>query len=92
MINGGYSYFRSNNILYSNPEIGAILKEGKYGKLDTKYTKYFSSNLYKYKEIISVNQTFFLKEDNDIMLSYQKNYGGIEKDFRTLSLEYQHHF
>lgn len=92
MINGGYSYFRSNNILYSNPEIGAILKEGKYGKLDTKYTKYFSSNLYKYKEIISVNQTFFLKEDNDIMLSYQKNYGGIEKDFRTLSLEYQYHF
>lgn len=92
MINFGYSHFQSHDIAYSNPEAGIIFKENKFGKLTSKYTKYFSSNSYKYHEIIALDQTFFVKENNDIVLSFKNNKSGIEKNFRTISLEYQYHF
>jgi len=92
MANFGYSHFLNHEITYANPEVGMIFKEGNFGKITTKYTKYFSSNIYKYKEITEINQTFFIKQNNDVVISYKNTLGGLEKSFKTLAIEYQHHF
>jgi hypothetical protein len=92
MANFGYSYFQGNNVSYASPEIGMVLKEGNFGKLYTKYTKYISSNKYKYNEVLSLEQTFFLLDNHDVVMSYKNIDGEIEGRFNSFSLEYQFHF
>lgn len=92
LLNFGYSYFQNNNVGYTNPEIGLILKEGKYGKMNAKYTKYFSSNDYKYREIVALDQTFFLLENHDVMFSAKYIKSDLQKGFNVLNVEYQYHF
>lgn len=92
MANAGYSYFRNKDITYANPEIGFIIKEGNFGKLNAKYTKFFSSDSYKYKNISSIDQSLFIKENDSFLLSYKIIDSDIIKSFHSLSLEFQHHF
>ncbi len=88
----GYSYFQHTNLSYAAPEIGVLFKQGNFGKINVRYTKYFSTNNYKYEDTTSLEQTFFLKENHDLVLSYKKLGSETEKSFRSLSIEYQYHF
>lgn len=92
MASFGYSYFQSNNVAYTNPEIGLIFRQGTFGKLNAKYVKYFSSDSYKYKDLTAIEQTIFIKENNDLLFSYKVISSDIEQSFRSVSLEYQYHF
>lgn len=91
-IGGGYSYFSGNDVAYLNPEAGLILKNGNFGKTYLKYSKFNSSNPYKYKRIKSIDQTVFISQNDSIKISYSATESDIEKSLKSASISYCKHF
>lgn len=92
MINFGYSNFNRYNSFYSAPEVGIILREGSLGKLNAKYVKYFTSQKVKYRNILVLEQSFFLLNDRYILLSFERNDTEKEGIVNTLSAKYIYSF
>lgn len=92
LLNGGYSYFLSNNVFYLNPEIGLTIKESDFGKFNISYMKYFAENDYKYREILSLNQVFYFTENVNILISYKKVYSDLDLDFQSLGTSIKYNF
>lgn len=67
----GYSRFGSQNVAYSNPEVGIVAQLGKVGKLNFNYEKFFAGGDYKYKDIYSLSQSFFVTERLTMELNYR---------------------
>ena len=89
--NFGYSYFNDKNIVYFYPEFALLLTEGKFGKFNIKYRRFFSSNDYKYEYLFDINQTFFVSKSWGLNINYQNIKSVVEGEFDnfTLVLNYQ---
>jgi hypothetical protein len=96
LLNFGYSYFKNNDIYYSYPELGFIIKETSKAKLNFSYKKYFANRDYKYDEIFSLEQIFYIHQDFDMIFAYQKIKSDFnddsQDDFRNISVNFKYHF
>ena len=71
LVGAGYSRFGSQNVAYGNPEVGIVAQLGKVGKLNINYEKFFAGGDYKYKDIYSLSQSFFVTERLTMELNYR---------------------
>ena len=91
LLNPSFAYYKDESNPYIYLESGLFLRN--LGKLKTyiNYRKYFSDKSYKYKNIFTAQQIFFVKKNHNIALKFKQIEDNINKQDNIL-LEYQYNF
>lgn len=88
----GYSRFGSQNVAYSNPEVGIVAQLGKVGKLNISYEKFFVDRDYKYRDIFEATQSFFVSKNINIAIKYRFIKTDLEGYVKESEVGYYHYF
>ena len=91
LLSPSYAYYNNDSNPYFYPELGFIFYYRKNFKTYTKYRKYFAANSYKYDELISIEQIFFLEKNHNLVFEYEYIEGDF-KDTKNLFLKYKYSF
>lgn len=93
LVGAGYSTFKTDDIFYANPEIGAILRWPKnIGKLNLKYVKFIADKKYKYRDFYEIDQSFFVSKKSNFVINYKSSNTEFEGEVREVGANYYYYF
>ncbi len=92
LLTPSYSYYKDHSNPYIYSEIGLFIRNIKDFKTHINYRKYISSESdYKYQELFSIEEIFFVTKNHNLILGIEKSHGNLN-DTKKLYLDYQYNF